>query len=210
MHASKMITAVLVVFCAALLYAQTEQQQNQPDAQQQQQTESVTLPQSYENVSLNEIDKKEKDIGNLVDQLNEKNKQITTSGSNKTKKALQVEVDTSKQQLQQEMKEYALMVNSYNKRLSKELPSAVSTASSTTMITEAELRTRQTELLELVNQINKKISDLNAETNETVKTTLAGEIEALQAEFTARKVRYLKLVNEYNSQMESKMNLLGT
>lgn len=216
MNLRKIILALALVLSTAFLYAQSEQkpqQQSQsPQNLQEQSTgqqtpETAVLTPSFANVTLSEITKKENDISSLLDQLNEKNIQINIAPGGKAKKALQADADQLLQQLQQEMNEYAMMVNSYNKIIAKELQSLDSKGPSPDTLTESEIRNKETEIHELVSQINKKITELNRATNDAEKTSLASEIEMMQSEFLSKKASYLKLVNAYNIQLQNKMNL---
>lgn len=216
MNLIKIILALALVLSTAFLNAQTEQKQQQQSQSSQnlqgqdtgqQVPETAVLTPSFENVTLSEITKKENDISSLLDQLNEKNKQTNTAPGGKTKKALQTDADQLQLQLQQELKEYAMMINSYNKRIAKEIQSSVSKEPSQDSITESDIRNKEAEMHDLVSQINKKIVELNRATNDATKTSLASEIEMMQSEFISKKARYLKSVNAYNAQIENKMNL---
>lgn len=214
MNLTKIILALSLVLSTAFLYAQTEQKQQNQSSQNlqgqdtsQQAPETAVITPSFENVTLSEITKKENDISSLLDQLNEKNKQTNTAPAGKTKKAIQTDADQLQLQLQQEMNEYAMMVNSYNKRIAKEIQSPVSNEPLQDSITESDIRNKEAEMHELVSQINKKITELNRATNDAAKTSLASEIEMMQSEFIGKKARYLKFVNAYNAQVQNKMNL---
>jgi len=163
--------------------------------------ESFEVKPTYENVSYNDILKKEADISALVDKINQSIQEMNSSRSLSKKSALKEEVNKLKEQLKIEMKDYAAIINAYNNKIfKKDIPIDPSVNTN-----EGELKNKETEIINFVDRINKKIEQANQQTNESTRRALIDEIERMKKELEQKKLEYFKLIKSYNAQVEAKI-----
>lgn len=193
---------LLIILINLLLYPLiVYSQEKKEEGAAQKAEESSEIKPTYENVSYNDIIKKETDISSLVDKINQIIKEMNTSRSLTKRSALKEEVDKLKEQLKIEMKDYAAMINSYNNKIfKKDIPIDPSINTN-----EGELKNKETEIINFVEKINKKIMQANQETNELARKALIDEIERMKKELEQKKLEYFKLIKSYNAQVESKI-----
>ncbi len=188
---------IILLLYPLIVYSQEKKEEGAA----QKAEESSEIKPTYENVSYNDIIKKETDISSLVDKINQIIKEMNTSRSLSKRSALKEEVDKLKEQLKIEMKDYAAMINSYNNKIfKKDIPIDPSINTN-----EGELKNKETEIINFVEKINKKIMQANQETNELARKALIDEIERMKKELEQKKLEYFKLIKSYNAQVESKI-----
>ncbi len=182
-------------------------QESSTDEQPEENIVSIESKQTYENVTLNDITKKEEEILNLINQINENTIKANTSNSLKAKKTILLQVDELKANLKNLMKEYSEMVNAFNERLANSMQATPSNFSIPDSITDIQLENLEKELKKIAQNINEKASLANRELTEENKRNYIQQIEQLKIEYFAKKAKYLKLVNEYNKRLQEALKL---
>lgn len=165
---------------------------------------------TYENITTNDITKKEEEILNQIAQINENIIKANTSNSLKMKKTIMLNVDEMKLNLKKLTKEYAAMIKAYNERIATADGYSPSEPSPTVEnISEIQLENYKKELKRITEQINEKVAAANSEfTNEGRKKYIP-QIEQLKNEYLNKKLKYIKLVQQYNKKIEESLKLNG-
>ncbi|OGF64975.1 MAG: hypothetical protein A2Y62_00700 [Candidatus Fischerbacteria bacterium RBG_13_37_8] len=201
----KLITfSIFILFISFFAYAQTEET---PPPEGTNEVISIESPPDYSNVTIGEIQKKEQDIGNLLDQINNKIFKASASPSARAKRALADELKQLQENLQNEMKEYADMIASYNAKIATTLIHAIPPTENPATLNEIELKNKEKELVDLANRINQNVAMANRETTEEGKKSYIDQIDQLKNQFQTKKAQYFMLVKEYNKQILESMQL---
>lgn len=168
----------------------------------------IESPPKYENITSNDITKKEEEILNQISQINENIIKANTSNSLKTKKTIMAQVDEMKLNLEKLTKEYAEMIKSYNERIATAAGlSPLEPSSTVENISEIYLENYKKELKRITEQINEKVSAANSEFTQEGKAKYIPQIEKLRNEYLNKKLKYIKLVKEYNKNIEESLKL---
>jgi hypothetical protein len=203
MEVKKLLCILVVLIGSILVLSQEYSTTNQSES-------TITLEESkpsLDNATPNDITKKEQEIYNLINKINENIIKANTSNSLRTKKTILAEVDQLKLNLKNLMKEYAQMIKSYNDKIKQEIKLDIPSVSIPENLTDVQLDAYEKELRNIANKINDKASLANNEPTEEGKKNYIQQIEQLKNEFFNKKAKYLQLVIEYNKRVEEALKL---